>query len=149
VNLDSETISKYTTEALHDLLGSDVTEETWFRIDAELTRREDEIKRLAFLQASEFARANTESEEIVGARLKVTSHDNRGSRHVPYGFVYFSDGKRCVFSGHYDGSEADRLKEGVSNGTGGWEAVTEAHLILARQYLKEQLGEHWYEQGQA
>lgn len=61
------------------------------------------------------------------SELTVTGTDNRGTDEVPYGFVYFSDGKRVVYSG-----------TDVHEGTGGWEPVTEEHRELAREYLSPQ-----------
>lgn len=69
--------------------------------------------------------------------MKAVEHDNRGDATHPYGFVYFDDGKRCVYAkgvGEHDG---------VSTGTGDWEAVSMAHVKEAQHYLAEVYGADW------
>jgi hypothetical protein len=57
--------------------------------------------------------------------LSVQSADNRsGEDEHPYGFVYFTDGKRLAYAGTR-----------AYYGTGGWEAVTPTHVAMAREYL--------------
>lgn len=55
--------------------------------------------------------------------LQATSHDNRGSDEVPFGFVYFNDDRRVAYA------------HKVTFGTGGWPRVTAEHVRLAQQYL--------------
>jgi hypothetical protein len=54
--------------------------------------------------------------------LKIESWENRGDDEVPFGFVYFSDGSRVVFTD----------KEIRSSN---WGTITERHLVLARDLL--------------
>jgi hypothetical protein len=56
--------------------------------------------------------------------MNVTGYDNRGTTEVPFGFVYFDDGRRVVYT-----------SDGVSNGTGGWDPITPAHNAAAAAYL--------------
>ena len=58
--------------------------------------------------------------------LDVEDHDNRGTKEVPYGFIYFNDGTRVT----YAGTE-------VHDGTGGWDPITEQHRKLAQEYLDD------------
>lgn len=69
--------------------------------------------------------------------ITATHHDNRGTEDVPFGFVYFDDGKRCAYArgvGEHDG---------VSTGTGGWPEVGMDHVHEAQRYLREALGADW------
>lgn len=69
--------------------------------------------------------------------VKAVEHDNRGDVEHPYGFVYFDDGRRVVYAkglGEF---------EGVSSGTGGWQAVTNVHITEAQRYLKEVYRPDW------
>ena len=46
-----------------------------------------------------------------------------------FGFVYFNDERRVAYAtGH-----------GVTDGTGGWDEVTPAHIRLAKEYLDEKV----------
>ena len=54
--------------------------------------------------------------------LRVKSWENRGTKKIPWGFVYFNDGNRVVFA---DGNVRP------SN----WAAVTNQHLRLAKEAL--------------
>jgi hypothetical protein len=46
-----------------------------------------------------------------------------------FGFVYFTDGRRVTYAtGH-----------GVTEGTGGWAAITQAHRKLAEEFLNKEL----------
>jgi hypothetical protein len=56
--------------------------------------------------------------------LKVVSHDNRGEDDVPFGFIYFNDGRRVTY-----------VCSEVRNGTGGWDSITPAHKRVAQIYL--------------
>lgn len=69
--------------------------------------------------------------------MKAVEHDNRGDDTHPYGFVYFDDDRRVVYA--KDLGEHD----GVSTGTGGWPAVTMAHVKEAQRYLAEVYGSDW------
>lgn len=70
--------------------------------------------------------------------VKAENHDNRGDDSHPYGFVYFTDGKRCSYA-----KGVGEFK-GVSGGTGGWEAISMTHIAEAQRYLTEKFGEDWY-----
>jgi hypothetical protein len=60
--------------------------------------------------------------------LTVQSVENRGGDEVAYGFVYFSDETRVAYTS----------TEGVQKDvTGGWDDVTDKHVRLAEQALKE------------
>lgn len=60
-------------------------------------------------------------------KAKVTHYDNRGTPDYPFGFVYFSDGKRVVYS----------KGAGVTDGTGGWGAITPTHVKVATDFLSD------------
>lgn len=60
--------------------------------------------------------------------VRAVDHDNRGDSDVAYGFVYFADGRRVVYATGYP----------LDGGTGGWAAVTSAHIAEAKRYLTEQ-----------
>jgi hypothetical protein len=55
------------------------------------------------------------------AALHVTRVDNRGTSEAAYGYVYFSDGRRLLYT--------DR--EGATLLTGGWGKVTSRHVDVA------------------
>lgn len=60
--------------------------------------------------------------------LQATSHDNRGDHETTFGFVYFNDDTRILYTG----------REGAHPGvTGGWAPITSAHVEAADRYLNE------------
>lgn len=59
--------------------------------------------------------------------LEAVWHDNRGDETAMYGFVYFNDERRVVYTSF----------TGVTNSTGGWGPVTTKHVRLAEEYLNE------------
>lgn len=59
---------------------------------------------------------------------KVTHRDNRGDDELPYGFIYFNDGRRVVYVGNT-----------VQDGTGGWESITPTHQKNAQEFLDKEL----------
>lgn len=62
-------------------------------------------------------------------KLTVEAFDNRGTKEVPFGYVYFSDNTRMVVG------VADNVTTLMS---GQWGGNTEEHIQLAADYLKEQ-----------
>lgn len=57
-------------------------------------------------------------------KLQVEYHDNRGTDAEPYGFLYFSDGRRMAYA----------LGKLHPDATGGWEPLTPAHARAAEAY---------------
>lgn len=61
--------------------------------------------------------------------VEIDSRDNRAmSDEFAFGYVYFKDGRRVAYT--YNGVEGDI--------TGGWEAVTSAHVEAAESFLKRE-----------
>lgn len=64
--------------------------------------------------------------------LHIIEHENRGSKDVPFGFVYFSDDTRVLYA------LLPENPEGVqSSGGQNWPPVTRVHVRLAQTYLIE------------
>ena len=66
------------------------------------------------------------------ARLKVESHENRGTVEQPFGFVYFTDDSRV---GYAPGIKETEESDGLFSGN--WGGNTPTHFALAFKYLKE------------
>ena len=64
--------------------------------------------------------------------LRVTEMDNRGTKDIDYGFVYFSDGLRVTYTSTKTG---ENLEYHVGESSGGWGPITETHKRLASEYL--------------
>lgn len=58
-------------------------------------------------------------------RLAITHAENRGSKEVPFGFIYFNDDLRVLYA---DGKLRDT----------NWGEVTEQHYRMAKEFLREQ-----------
>ncbi len=66
-------------------------------------------------------------------KITADGHDNRmGDDKDPAGFVYFSDGKRLVFTSQH----------GLTYASGGWGVITPDHIKAASDYLKRVFPDH-------
>lgn len=66
--------------------------------------------------------------------LHVTEHDNRGTKADPFGYVYFSDGVRMIYSPHTSGLSNPL---GLFPSKGGGRPMR-THFTLATIYLTDQ-----------
>ena len=64
--------------------------------------------------------------------LRATGADNRGDDEHPFGFVYFSDNMRVIYTSTKHG---DGIRYTIGEGSGGWGEITDAHRRIAAEYL--------------
>ena len=68
--------------------------------------------------------------------LKVRAVDNRGTKDVPYGYVYFNDDStRLGFSPSQAGNAGARSIEWHGLFEANWDGATEEHFIAAKEYF--------------
>lgn len=60
--------------------------------------------------------------------VEVDCSDNRGTAEYPFGFVYFTDGRRVAYTGEHGV---------VKDATGGWDPITNEHVTKAEWHLRE------------